>query len=140
MSRDALATLLRIRRSNLDDAQRAVADALREQQLMQGRREAEEARYAQETAAALDLAAGDEAVDAFARWLPVGRKAIQAARAAEQEASGEVDRARIVLGLARAAHRSVELLAEKRAEEARRVQDRKAQQAMDDLAPRPRLR
>jgi flagellar protein FliJ len=139
MSRDPLATLLRIRKSHLDDAQRAVADALREQHLMQARRETEEARYAQETAAALDLAAGDETVDAFARWLPIGRKAVEAARAAEQEAAGEVDRARVVLGLARAAHRSVELLAEKRAEEARRVQDHRAQQAMDDLARRPRL-
>ncbi len=138
MSGDTLATLLRVRRNNLDEAQRAVATALRLQQQAQARREAEETRYAEETAAALDLARGDEAVDAFARWLPVGRKAIEAARLAEQEACGEVDRNRVVLGLARAAHRAVELLIEKRTEEQRQLRDRKAQQEMDDLGGRAR--
>ena len=136
MSGDTLATLLRIRRTSLDDAQRALAEALRHQQETQARSEAEASRYARETVAALDLTAGDEAVDAFARWLPVGRKAVEQARLAEQEASGDMDRTRIVLGLARAAYRSVELLIEKRAEQARQVQDRKEQQAMDEIAGR----
>lgn len=138
MSEDTLETLLRIRRGSLDDAQRALAEALQHQQVMQARSEAEAARYARETVAALDLAAGDEAVDAFARWLPLGRKAIEQARLAEQEASGEMERTRVVLGLARAAHRSVELLIEKRAEQARQAQDRKEQQAMDEVAGRRR--
>ena len=138
MSGDALATLLRIRRNNLDEAQRAVADALRLQQQAQARRETEETRYAEETVAALDLSHGDEAVDAFARWLPVGRKAIDVACQAEQEAFGEVDRARIVLGLARAAHRAVELLMEKRTAEERRLRDCKLQREMDDLGGRAR--
>ena len=138
MSGDTLATLLRIRRNNLDEAQRTVADALRLQQQVQTRREAEETRYAEETVAALDLSRGDEAVDAFARWLPVGRKAIEVACLAEQEACGEVDRARIVLGLARAAHRAVELLMEKRTEEERRLRDCKVQREMDDLGGRMR--
>jgi len=47
--------LLRIRRSSLDDAQRVVAEALRTQQHLQAQSEAEEARYAMETVAALDL-------------------------------------------------------------------------------------
>ncbi len=138
MSGDTLATLLRIRRNNLDEAQRAVADALRLQQQAQARREAEETRYAEETVAALDLTRGDEAVDAFARWLPVGRKAIETARLSEQEACGEVDRSRVVLGLARAAHRAVELLLEKRTEKERQLRNRKAQQEMDDLGSRAR--
>ncbi len=138
MSGDSLATLLRIRRNHLDEAQRAVADALRVQQQAQARREAEETRYAAETVAALDLAHGDEAVDAFARWLPVGRRAIETAGLAEQEACGEVDRARVVLGLARAAHRAVELLVEKRREEEGQRRDRKAQQEMDDIGGRNR--
>ena len=138
MSGDTLATLLRIRRNNLDDAQRTVADGLRMQQQAQARRETEETRYAAETVAALDLARGDEAVDAFARWLPVGRKAIETATIAEHEASGEVDRARVVLGLARAAHRAVELLMEKRGDEERRLQDGRTQREMDDLGGRAR--
>ena len=136
MSGDALATLLRIRRNSLDDAQRAVADAMRRRQNMQERCEAEEARFANETVAALDLASGDEAVDAFARWLPVGRKAVETARAGKHEAAGELDRARVVLGLARAAYRSVELLIEERAREAELLQDRKAQQEMDEIGGR----
>ena len=136
MSGDTLATLLRIRRSSLDDAQRSLAEALRHQQDMQTLSEAEASRYARETVAALSLTAGDEAVDAFARWLPVGRKAVEQARLAEQEASGDMDRTRVVLGLARAAYRSVELLIEKRAEQASQAQDRKEQQAMDEIASR----
>jgi flagellar export protein FliJ len=138
MKPDALATLLRIRRANLDDAERAVGQALAHQQSMQSRCEAEEASYAAETLAALDLANGDEAVDAFARWLPVGRKVVALARAAEQDASAEVDRTRVLLGLARAAHRSVKALIEKRNEEAAHEQERKAQHVMDDLAGRAR--
>ena len=138
MSGDALATLLRIRRNNLDEAKRAVADALCLKQQAQAKREAEEMRYASETVAALDLSRGDEAVDAFARWLPIGRKAIEVACLAEQEASGEVDRARIVLGLEGASHRAVELLMEKRIEERRRLRDGKLQQEMDDLGGRSR--
>ena len=136
MSGDTLATLLRIRRGSLDDAQRALAEALRHQQVMQAASEAEASRYAAETVAALDLAAGDEAVDAFARWLPIGRRAVEQARLAEQEAAGEMDRTRIVLGLARAAYRSVELLIEKRAELARQSRERKEQQETDEVAGR----
>lgn len=136
MSGDTLGTLLRIRRTSLDDAQRALAEALAHQQRMQAASEAEASRYAKETVAALDLACGDEAVDAFARWLPVGRRAVEQARLAEQEASGDVDRTRIVLGLARAAYRSVELLIEKRAEQARLVRENKEQQAMDEIGSR----
>ena len=135
----ALEMLLRIRRSSLDDAQRVVAEALRTQQHLQTQSEAEEARYAMETVAALDLASGDEAVDAFARWLPVGRKAVETARQAEQEAAGKVDNARIVLGLARAACRAVEALVEARDEHIRQVEDRKTQQEMDEIAGRSRL-
>ena len=140
MSGDTLATLLRIRQASLDDAQRAVAAALREQHLMQARSEEEARRFAEESLAALDLAAGDDAVDAFARWLPIGRKAVENARQAEQEAAGELDRARIVLGLTRAAHRSVELLIEKRAQETRQLQDRKVQHVMDEIGSRSATR
>jgi len=139
MTGNALDVLLRIRRASLDDAQRALADALRLQQRMQLQSEAEEARYAKETVAALDLAAGDEAVDAFARWLPIGRKAIEMARAAEQEASGRVDNTRVVLGLARAASRAVETLVANRNEEANLIRERKAQREMDETASRSRL-
>lgn len=139
MTGNALDVLLRIRRASLDDAQRALADALRHQQRMQLQSEAEEARYAKETVAALDLAAGDEAVDAFARWLPIGRKAIEMARAAEQEASGRVDNTRVVLGLARAASRAVETLVGNRNEDANLIRERKAQREMDETASRSRL-
>ena len=140
MSGDTLATLLRIRRGSMDDAQRAVAAALRQQQSMQARSESEVRRFAEESVAALDLSRGDEAVDAFARWLPVGRDAVERARAAEQEAAAELDRARVVLGLTRAAMRSVELLIEKRAQETKTLQDRKDQSAMDELGSRPSTR
>ncbi len=136
----ALEMLLRIRQSSLDDAQRAVAAALRQQQQMQAESEAEETRYAMETVAALDVAAGDEAVDTFARWLPIGRKAVETARRAEQEASGQVDNARVILTLARAAHRSVEALVELRIDQLRLVQERKSQQEIDEIAGRPRLK
>jgi len=78
-------------------------------------------------------------VDAFARWLPIGRKVIETARQAEQEAAGKVDNARVVLRLARAACRSVETLVEARSERVRQTEDRKTQQEMDEIAGRSRL-
>jgi len=136
MNPNALRTLLRIRQGCLDDAQQAVADALGHQQCMQQQSEDASSCYARETTAALDIAAGDDAVDTFARWLPIGRKAVAVARIAEHEATGGVDRARIVLGLARAAYRSVELLIEQHHGEAQLLQERTTQLAMDDIASR----
>jgi len=130
---DTLATLLRVRRGHLDEAQRIVAEALERQQSRQRAREEEESRYAAEVTAALDLASGDEVVDAFARWLPLGKKALEAARSAEREAACDVDRARVALGLTRAAHRAVELLVETRQQEARLGEQRRDQHALDDI-------
>ncbi len=137
MNDAALSTLLRVRRNHLDEAQRVVGDMLGVQRQAQARREAAQSLYAAETLAALDLTQDDEAVNAFARWLPVGRGAIEAAAQAEQEAAAEVDRARVVMGLTRAAHRAVELLVQTRGEERRRLQEQNSQRELDEFRGRP---
>ncbi len=134
MSRDPLATLLRIREAALDEAKQHVANALAREHAAALRLADEEAALSRETAAAVSPAEGDACVDAFARWLPVGRKAIATAQATHHAASAAVDQARIVLTLSRAAHRSVETLIEKHRGVADREAGLRLQREIDDLA------
>ncbi|WP_428377472.1 hypothetical protein [Lichenicoccus sp.] len=138
MSRDPLTTLLRIRATALDEAKQHVAHALAREHAAGLRLADEEAALARETAAALSPAEDDARVDAFARWLPVGRRAIAAALATQQAANATVDHARAVLTLSRAAHRSVETLIEKRSVALDLEAGLRLQREFDDLALQPR--
>ena len=134
MSRDPLATLLRIREAALDKARQHVANALAREHAAALRLADEESVLERETAAAVDPSQGDARVDAFARWLPVGRRAIETARGLHQAASAAVDQARVVLTVSRAAHRSVETLIEEQHDAAEHAVGLKLQREMDDLA------
>nr|WP_321984954.1 flagellar FliJ family protein [uncultured Lichenicoccus sp.] len=134
MSRDPLATLLRIREAALDEAKQHVANALAREQVAALRLADEEAALTRETAAAISPSGGDARVDAFARWLPIGRQAIAKALTVQQTATFAVDQARVVLNLTRAAHRSVETLIEKQRHAADRETGLKLQRESDELA------
>ncbi|WP_158743957.1 hypothetical protein [Acidisphaera sp. L21] len=135
---DALDTVLRIRRVTVDDAKRDLAAMLRIEEDAQLKAEATEALIAQEAAAATDLRAGDDAVEAYAVWLPVGRANAAAARAAHENACSAVAMARAALTIARAAAESAQQLLEKRSKERQLEQGRKIQAAMDEIASRSR--
>jgi flagellar protein FliJ len=136
MTRTPLRTLLRVRRASLDDAQKEVAERYRAEQEAGRRAEAAGEALSQEMRTALDPATGDDAVERFARWLPLGRAALQRAHADHQAATAELDRARAVLGLARAAVRTVELTIEKRDAELARERQRREQLAADEAGSR----
>ncbi len=140
MRRDPLQAMLRIRQSALDQAQAALAAAYAaEREATQRVREATEALEL-ETRAAGSLAAGDEAVENFARWLPLGRRRISDAQQAQHEATVSLDRLRAVLALARAGVRTVEALIEERRREQQRLAMRKEQHAIDEIAASRRAR
>jgi flagellar export protein FliJ len=133
MKADPLQSILRVRQSTLDEAQKALADAYVAEQLAS--RQVAEATEALdlELRAAMSLVAGDDAVESFARWLPVGRKRVTDAYNAQKESTATLDRLRAVLALARAGVRSVETLIENKQRETDMVAQRKEQQVLDDI-------
>ena len=136
MKRDPLGTMLRVRQSALDEAQKAIADAYRREREASDRAEAAAAALDQEMRAAPSLTGGDDAVETFARWLPTGRRALRQAHDAQRDATAVLDQARAVLALARAGVRAVELLMEQRRAEQRLEDDRRDQRMLDEVAGR----
>ncbi|WP_419727858.1 flagellar export protein FliJ [Lichenicola sp.] len=136
MKRDPLKTLLRIRQATLDDAQKAVSDAYHAEH--EASRLAEEAgeALAHEMRSAMNLGVDDDAVEAFARWLPLGRRAIKQAHEALRDATSRLDQARAILTLARSGVRTVESLDAQRKDERRQEEDRRAQHELDEIGAR----
>ncbi len=134
---DPLDTVLRIRRMALDDAARALAACLHAEENARQAAGAAEAAIGAESEAATDLSAGDGVVEAFARWLPVGRARVAAARLREDTAMAETARARAGVTVARAAMKAASALAERRAVERNLLAERRAQAALDEIGNRP---
>ena len=86
--------------------------------------------------AAMSLAGGDEAVETFARWLPVGRRALKQAHDTQRDATAMLDQARAVLALARSGVRTVESLIEQRHAERQLEHNRRDQRALDEVGSR----
>ena len=136
MKRDPLSTMLRVRQSTLDEAQKAVAEAYSVERDAFDRAEAAAAALEQEMRAAMSLAGGDDAVETFARWLPVGRRALKQAHDAQRDATAMLDQARAILALARSGVRTVESLIEQRREEQQLEDNRRDQRALDEVGHR----
>ena len=128
--------MLRIRKATLDEAQKAVGEAYQREQEAGTRAQAAAASLEREMKAATSLVGGDDAVESFARWLPVGRRTVAQARNAQRAATTELDRARAVLALARAAVSAVESLMEQRQVEERAEEGRKEQLILDEVGRR----
>lgn len=127
---DLFATLLKLRRAEVEEARRDLADAL-----AQASAHAADMR---EAFAALDReAASDPAL--YAAWLPWGIERALAAAARAEAAEKAVEAARVALAQARAAERAVEVMAKRRAAEEARRRARKEQAALDEAGQR-RLR
>ena len=129
--------MLRIRKAALDEAQKAVADAYARERDACTRTDAAAAALEHEMRSATNLVGGDEAVETFARWLPIGRRTLAQARDAQRAATTELDRARVVLGLARIAVSAVEALIERRQAEERLEEGRREQLLRDEVSRRP---
>ena len=133
---DPLATVLRIRRITVDDARRQLGVAIRAEEQANMAVLAAEAAIGAEGEAAADLMAGDGAVEAYARWLPVGRAQVAEAQSAAERARSEVALARAALTLARAAAESADSLLTRRREAAQLEVVRREQLQTDEVAGR----
>ena len=133
---DPLDTVLRLRRVTVDDARRELTALLQAEDRARSSADLAEALIAQEGEAAASLAAGDDAVEAYAAWLPVGRAHALATRAAQEQARCDVSVARAALAAARAAAECAQELLARRAAERARDADRRSQAVMDEVATR----
>lgn len=138
MSRDPLDTVLKVRQQAVDDARQVLAANLRTEAVAQTLADASEACLAAEADAAADLAAGDGTVEAFIRWLPVGRSNAAMTRRRLERAQADVAIARATLSVVRAAAEAAKTLLERRAAERLAVIARRTQQDMDEVASRQR--
>lgn len=135
MSRDPLATLIRVRRLACDDAQRQLVSAIAAEARAQELAHTVERAIARETQAASDCGSSDAMVEAFGAWLPGARRQLQDARRALLSTQAEAVRARAELTASRTALESVEALHGQRHQAARLAAERKFQRELDD---RPR--
>ncbi len=137
MARNPLETLMRLRRAELDEARRALAEVIEAEEAARRARDNAEAAIVEETRiAAQSETDGD--VERFARWLQRGRARLKAAEIALAEAADATTHKRAELNLVRAAVESTENLLERRQSEAEDAQRRAAQRALDDAALRGR--
>lgn len=132
MSRDALATLIRVRRLACDDAQRQLVSALAAEARAQQLAHKVERAIARETEAASDTDSSDAMVEAFGAWLPGARRELEDARRALVSTQAEAMRARAELTASRTALESVEALQKQRHEAARQAAERNLQRELDD--------
>ena len=87
-----------------------------------------------EADAARSLLAGDETVEAYARWLPIGLRAVEQARDAQHAANAELDRVRAMLTLCRTEVQAVETQIEAVSRAESRERGRRDQLAADEAA------
>ena len=136
MTRDPLRTMLRLRQAALDEAQKAVGEAYRLEQDASLRAEEAAGALDREMRTATSLAMGDDAVETFARWLPIGRRRLRQAHEELRDATAALDRTRATLALARSGVRAVESLIEERCREQALEAGRREQRVLDEAGCR----
>ncbi|HEX3348210.1 MAG TPA: flagellar FliJ family protein [Acetobacteraceae bacterium] len=135
-SRLGLERLLRIRKEALDTSQRALAASLAAEAEAEAMLRAAEEAIRREHGAAVDLASTDTAVEAYARWLPLGLRARRDAEASVLSAQASSTHARAHVTSARSAVEAVSKLLDAQLEAERLSRDRRAQAALDEIAQR----
>lgn len=133
MTRDPLRTLLRLRAGVLDTAKRALAEAVAAEGHAIAAGHAARDAMRLEEAAAMSLDASDGAVEAFAAWMPHGRRRIEAALADCHARAADLVAARARLALASAGVESIAAVLDARAAALTATQSRKAQAEMDEV-------
>lgn len=136
MPLDAIATVLRVRRTALDEAKRGLAACLKDEDKAEAAARATERAIYDETAAAGALAADDAVMEAFAAWLPGARRRVEAAREMHERARADTARARAAVSAARSALEAAEVLQAERARVRAAEAERKQQLALDEAGRR----
>jgi hypothetical protein len=130
--------LHRLRRAATDEAKRAFAARVAEEDAARRTLNEAEARIIRERNIATDPAQGDGAVEAYIAWLPAGRRETQAAHAAHERATTNVTLARAALTIAHAAAEAMTVILAQRADDAADLAGRQSQAALDEIAGRPK--
>ena len=134
MARNALGTIIRLRRLALDQASRHLMQSSQaETQAGDALAEAE-AAIAREMDSATNLAGDDLAVEAFGRWLKQARENTRHASDAYQRAAAEARRARANVSAAQAALEAAEALELSLRGEQTVQRQREAQRDTDEIA------
>ncbi len=133
MGRDPLDTLIRLRRTACEDAQRALVRCLAAEHQAEWAAGEEERSIAREIQAASDPSGSDAVVEALAAWLPGARRRLLETRNQWETLQAETARARAGLVACRAALESIERLQQERRQAAEQVLQRRAQIELDDL-------
>jgi len=131
---DALATLRRLRRLEVEAAHRDLAGKLAV--AVEAEQRAEAARSALRTEA--DAAPRDAAhplAGGFANWLPAGQSAARAAAAAERAAQASAETSRAALAEARAAERAVQTVQDASTAARQAAAQKRTQLELDDFVP-----
>ncbi|BCI65924.1 flagellar FliJ family protein [Acetobacter aceti] len=136
MPSSPLDSLLKIRKQELDEAKKLLSEALARAMTASDAVKAAEQNMVRERDLALDFSADDQVVEAYSRWLPIGRAVLDKARSREQDASMEVESCRTRVNMARSALEAAEKLAEMKAKEQQELAQKKEQAMLDDLAMR----
>ena len=139
MTRDTLATVVRLRRSVVNEASAFLVECIRAEAAATAAVKAAGAAIARERRAAEELAADDAEVEAFAGWLKRGRAGLERARVIHERAAAETARARATLAAARAALEAAETLHAAQEQEIRAGRDRKEQLNLDEAGTRSKL-
>jgi flagellar biosynthesis chaperone FliJ len=137
VAHDPVDILRRLRRAAKDEAKRAYAACLAEEEAARRRAAEAEARMLRERQIAADPAQGDGAVEAYIAWLPAGRRETQAAQAAYNQAAANVTLARARLTIAHAAAEAATQFLEQRDAAANDSAARRSQTTLDEIAARP---
>jgi hypothetical protein len=138
MSRDPLDVLLRLRRLDVNTAQRDLALRQRAAAEAGDARRAAQAAITHEAAIAAGQADGPAFAALFSRWLPHGLAVAEASCAVQQAAEQRADAARVALAAARAAAQATVLLQAGQARARRLAALRAEQSAADERAARAR--
>ncbi|EHH69079.1 flagellar export protein FliJ [Gluconobacter morbifer] len=136
MEQSPLETLMTLRQHELDSVEATFGKAVAREAEAEKALAQAQWKILSEQACASDAQADDEAVEAFSRWLPLGRKAVAEAQERCHQAALDRETVRGALLEARAALETVQTLRDERREEARQSGLRKEQAALDDLALR----
>ncbi len=108
MRTDRIARLLRLRRQTATEAKQALAAALATESLASRVVEAATARIALEAELALGETTGDNGVETYIKWLPVGRRVLANADLGRTRAMEDVMLARAALSTALSSERAAE--------------------------------
>ena len=133
---DSLKTLLKLRQMNVDTAKQGVAQALVAETIAASASSRADLRIMEEAESAASASAGDEAVEIYARWLPIGREQARRARRELERTSQEVAIARSALVLAKNDEQAVKSALAQEERVVATLRGRRSQEELDEAGVR----